>query len=98
MKDLLQKLNKAFESKIRLGVMSVLLVNSDVSFNDLKELLDVTDGNLASHLKHLEKENYISVKKSFINRKPNTVYVITEKGRDAFEMHLKTLEEILRQR
>lgn len=78
--------------------MSVLLVNNEVSFNDLKELLDVTDGNLASHLKYLEKENFISVKKSFINRKPNTVYVITDSGREAFENHLKTLEEILKQR
>ena len=78
--------------------MSVLLVNSEASFNDLKELLEVTDGNLASHLKHLEKEGYISVKKSFINRKPNTVYAITETGKTAFEKHLDILEEILRQR
>ncbi|OFY46060.1 MAG: transcriptional regulator [Bacteroidetes bacterium GWF2_42_66] len=78
--------------------MSVLRVNSEASFNDLKELLEVTDGNLASHLKHLEKEGYISVKKSFINRKPNTVYTITETGKTAFEKHLETLEEILKQR
>ena len=78
--------------------MSVLRVNTEVSFNDLKDLLDVTDGNLASHLKYLEKEGYISVKKSFINRKPNTVYIITEEGNTAFEKHLEILEEILRQR
>lgn len=78
--------------------MSVLLVNNEVSFNDLKELLDVTDGNLASHLKHLEKEGFISVKKSFINRKPNTVYIITDTGKTAFEKHIETLEEILKQR
>ncbi|HBL77228.1 MAG TPA: transcriptional regulator [Prolixibacteraceae bacterium] len=98
MKNLLQQLDKAFENKIRLGAMSVLRVNSEASFNDLKELLEVTDGNLASHLKHLEKEGYISVKKSFINRKPNTVYTITETGKTAFEKHLETLEEILKQR
>jgi DNA-binding MarR family transcriptional regulator len=97
-KNLFQQLDKAFENKIRLGAMSVLLVNSEASFNDLKELLEVTDGNLASHLKHLEKEGYISVKKSFINRKPNTVYAITETGKTAFEKHLDILEEILRQR
>jgi DNA-binding MarR family transcriptional regulator len=97
-KNLFQQLDKAFENKIRLGAMSVLLVNSEASFNDLKELLEVTDGNLASHLKHLEKEGYISVKKSFINRKPNTVYTITETGKTAFEKHLDILEEILRQR
>ena len=78
--------------------MSVLLVNRELSFNDLKDLLEVTDGNLASHLKYLEKENYLSVKKSFINRKPNTVYTITEEGKAAFEKHLDILEEILKQR
>ncbi len=78
--------------------MSVLLVNDEASFNDLKDLLEVTDGNLASHLKHLEKEGYISVKKSFINRKPNTVYTITETGKTAFDKHLNILEEILKQR
>lgn len=98
MKNLFQQLDKAFENKIRLGTMSVLLVNSQASFNDLKDLLEVTDGNLASHLKHLEKEEYISVRKSFINRKPNTVYTITEKGKLAFEKHLNALEELLKQR
>jgi len=97
-KNLFQQLDKAFENKIRLGTMSVLLVNSQASFNDLKDLLEVTDGNLASHLKHLEKEEYISVRKSFINRKPNTVYTITEKGKLAFEKHLNALEELLKQR
>ena len=95
--NLFQQLDKAFENKIRLGVMSALRVNSHVSFNELKELLDVTDGNLASHLKHLEKEEYISVKKRFIDRKPNTVYQITNMGKIAFEKHINTLEQILKQ-
>jgi len=77
--------------------MSVLLANNQVSFNDLKEMLEVTDGNLASHLKYLEKEGYITVIKSFSNRKPNTVYEITEAGKLAFEKHLNVLEEILKQ-
>lgn len=97
MKNLFQNLDKAFDNKIRLGVMSILSVNSSASFNQLKETLDVTDGNLASHLKSLESSNYISVKKSFKNRKPNTSYEITKAGSDAFERHLKTLEEILKQ-
>ena len=97
MENLFQQLDKAFENKIRLGVMSALMVNSHVSFNDLKDLLDVTDGNLASHIKSLEKEGYISVKKSFIERKPNTVYQITDSGRIAFERHLNILEQILKQ-
>jgi len=97
-KNLFQKLDKAFENKIRLGVMSVLLANNTASFNDLKEILEVTDGNLASHLKYLEKEDYIIVNKSFIDRKPNTIYTITEAGRTAFEKHLDALEAILKQR
>ena len=78
--------------------MSILLANQKASFNDLKELLQVTDGNLASHLKYLEKEDYITVKKRFIDRKPNTIYEITDAGRTAFEKHLEALEAILKQR
>lgn len=97
MKDLFKQLDKAFENKIRLGIMSALMVNSQVSFNDMKEMLELTDGNLASHLKYLEKETYILVKKSFINRKPNTVYSVTPEGKTAFEAHLNALEEIIKQ-
>ncbi len=96
MKELLKKLDKAFENKIRISIMSVLMANSQASFNTLKEILELTDGNLASHLKYLEKEKYISVDKSFVNRKPNTVYSATQAGRSAFESHLNALEEIIR--
>ncbi|MEL7586898.1 MAG: transcriptional regulator [Prolixibacteraceae bacterium] len=96
MKDLFKKLDKAFENKIRLGIMSVLVVHRQVAFNDLKEMLELTDGNLASHLKYLEKENYISVTKSFVNRKPNTLYAATPAGVSAFEIHLNALEELLK--
>ncbi len=77
--------------------MSVLSVNSRASFNRLKEVLEVTDGNLASHLKSLENTGYISVNKSFNNRKPKTDYEITPSGAAAFESHLQALEEILKQ-
>ena len=97
MKNSFQNLNKAFDNKIRLGIMSVLSVNSSTTFNDLKEVLEVTDGNLASHIKSLENAGYITVIKSFINRKPNTNYEITPEGANAFEEHLKALEEILKQ-
>ena len=97
MKNSFQNLNKAFENKIRLGIMSVLSVNSRASFNQLKEVLEVTDGNLASHLKSLENAGYIAVIKRFKNRKPNTSYEITPEGTAAFENHLKALEEILKQ-
>jgi DNA-binding MarR family transcriptional regulator len=89
-------LNKAFESRIRLGIMSVLSVNDGLDFNSLKEYLDVTDGNLASHLKGLEKEEFISVEKSFVGRKPNTKYFITKTGKVAFNQHLKALENLIK--
>lgn len=91
-------LNKIFESRIRLGVMSVLMVNvsEEVSFNDLKELLEVTDGNLASHLSTLEENAYIKVHKGFIGRKTNTTYSITKAGEKAFKGHLAALEAMIR--
>ena len=97
MKNSFQNLNKAFDNKTRLGIMSVLSVNLKASFNQLKEVLDATDGNLASHLKSLEASGYISVNKSFKNRKPNTNYKITPSGKSAFENHLQALEDILKQ-
>ncbi|MFN4285513.1 MAG: winged helix-turn-helix domain-containing protein [Lacibacter sp.] len=89
-------LHKAFESRVRLGIMSVLAVNDSLDFNALKEYLQVTDGNLASHLKALEKEAFIGVTKSFIERKPNTRYLLTPKGREAFEAHLQALEALIK--
>ena len=77
--------------------MSVISVNNSATFNELKNLLDLTDGNLASHMKKLEELKYITVNKSFFERKPNTVYKITSLGKTAFDLHLKALEEILKQ-
>lgn len=96
MKITIEGLNKAFESRIRLGVMSALAVNDMLDFNSLKELLGVTDGNLASHLKALEKESYIDVEKSFVGRKPNTRYFMTNQGKTAFNDHLKALEKLIK--
>lgn len=93
----LNNFDKAFESRIRLQVMSVLVANDSYDFNSLKELLATTDGNLASHLKALEKEAYISVIKSFLGRKPNTRYKATEKGVTAFKKHLEALENLIKQ-
>jgi DNA-binding transcriptional ArsR family regulator len=91
------KLDKAFENRVRLQIMSVLVANQRYDFNSLKELLDVTDGNLASHLKALEKEEYITVNKSFLGRKPNTRYVASALGIQAFKKHLQELENLIRQ-
>ncbi|GAF04347.1 winged helix-turn-helix domain-containing protein [Saccharicrinis fermentans] len=96
MKHIVNQLNKAFESRIRLGIMSILMVNQRVSYNRLKELLGVTDGNLASHLKALEKLDYINIEKSFVNRKPHTTYDVSNSGRKAFKNHIDALENLLR--
>lgn len=96
MKVAITSLHKAFESRIRLGIMSVLAVNDTLDFNSLKEFLELTDGNLASHIKALEKEKFIGVKKSFVGKKPNTKYFMTKEGKKAFEDHLKALEKFLK--
>lgn len=75
--------------------MSVLVVNEKVGYTRLKELLDLTDGNLASHLKALEKLEYITVEKSFVNRKPQTTYDVTKLGRKAFQDHITALEKLI---
>ena len=90
------ELNKAFESRVRLGIMSILLVNESVDFNTLKELLQVTDGNIASHITALEKFNYIEIKKQFIGKKPNTSYAVTTSGKKAFAEHLDALERLIK--
>ena len=96
MKDLISGLNKVFESRIRLGIMSILMVNDSYDFNSFKESLDITDGNLASHLKALEDKGLIEVKQPFIGRKPNTSYIITKEGMQLFREHLNALEKLLR--
>jgi DNA-binding MarR family transcriptional regulator len=97
MKDLIGNINKVFESRVRLGIMSILMVNVNYDFISLKETLDVTDGNLASHLKALEEKGMIKVNKKFIGRKPNTSYSVTEQGAAEFRIHLKALESLLKQ-
>ncbi len=96
MKNYFQELNKAFENRARLGIMSSLMVNDYMDFNALRELLDLTDGNLAGHTRALEQAGYIRVEKSFIGRKPNTRFAITSEGRRAFEQHLEALENIIK--
>lgn len=91
----IENLNKIFDSRIRLGIMSALMVNEVLSFNDLKELLNLSDGNLASHFKTLEEHAYVQVNKSFIGRKSNTTYQITPAGATAFKHHLKALENMI---
>jgi len=96
MKDVLQKLNKVFDNHKRLAIMSLLVVNDWLTFKVLKEEMGATDGNLASHLSTLEKNEFIEVKKSFVGRKPQTSYSATPVGRQAFKEHLDALEELLK--
>lgn len=96
MKDIFQNINKAFENKVRLGVMSVLMVNTWYDFKSFRELLGVTDGNLASHLANLEKIEFIKVKKEFVGKKTKTSYQATTKGKKAFKEHLNALERLIK--
>ncbi|HMR92286.1 MAG TPA: transcriptional regulator [Chitinophagaceae bacterium] len=96
MKNPINGLNKVFDNRVRLGVMSLLSVNEEVSFNDLKQLLEVTDGNLATHLVSLEENGYIKVHKGFIGRKTNTTYSATRNGEKAFAEHITALENMIK--
>lgn len=94
--SIISNLNRIFDSRVRLGIMSILSVNESVDFNTMKDLLDVTDGNLASHLKSLESVDYIQSVKQFIGRKPNTSYRITPLGKESFKKHIDALEHLIK--
>jgi DNA-binding MarR family transcriptional regulator len=96
MNNPIDHLNKVFDSRVRLGIMSALMVNDSVNFNELKELLNITDGNLASHLKSLEEHAFVKVEKGFIGRKTNTTYTITKAGEKAFKAHIAALEKMIK--
>ena len=98
MKDFIERLNKAFENRFRLGIMSTLMINDKVDFSTLKEMLDLSDGNLASHITALENAGYVKVEKRFMGKKPNTLYRVTATGKKAFIQHLDALEDLLKQR
>jgi DNA-binding MarR family transcriptional regulator len=94
----IHKLNKSFESRVRLGIMSILMVNDAMDFNSLKDLLQVTDGNLASHAAALEKEGLLHIKKEFSGKKTLTTYSATKIGVKAFEEHLDALEKLIKRK
>jgi len=95
---IIDNINKLFDHRIRLGIMSILMVNENADFNRLKELLDLTDGNLASHVKALEQAKYILVEKSFVGRKPNTRYSTTKLGKTEFKKHIEALEKLIQKK
>lgn len=92
----IDQLNKAFESRVRLGIMSILMVNDWVDYKEIKDQLNLTDGNLASHINGLEKMEYIKIRKRFVGKKTNTSYQATDLGREAFQEHINALEKLLK--
>lgn len=91
----ISKINKDFESRVRLGIMSILMVNEWVNFNDMKQMLELSDGNLASHTIALEGKNYIEVRKAFVGRKPETSYRATTEGKQSFQKHIEALAALI---
>ena len=91
-----QYINKAFESKVRLGIMAILMVNEEADFNFLKEQLSLTDGNLASHTRSLEELGFIVCNISIEVKKQRTVFLATTLGREAFISHIEALEKFLK--
>jgi DNA-binding MarR family transcriptional regulator len=96
MKSPFENFDRVLEHRMRLQIMGVLVANESYDFSALKELLQATDGNLATHIKALEREKYVIVQKSFVERKPNTRYKVSERGRTAFKKHLEAMEEIIK--
>lgn len=96
MQNLIANINKTFENRVRLGIMSILMVHDWVDFGELKDTLNLTDGNLASHIAAFEKENYIQVRKAFIGKRPNTSFQATNAGKQAFKDHLNALEALIK--
>ncbi|MBX7126487.1 MAG: transcriptional regulator [Cyclobacteriaceae bacterium] len=96
MKNPFEALDKTLEHSVRLQIMSVLVANESYDFSALRDLLGVTDGNLATHIRALEREKYIVVTKSFVDRKPHTRYKAAERGRQAFRKHLDAMAALVR--
>jgi DNA-binding MarR family transcriptional regulator len=95
MKEIINRINKSFENKTRLGIMSALMTNESLDFNQIKDLLDLTDGNLSSNLSVLEELNYVIISKDFVGKKTRTTARATKKGMESFKQHLKALEDLI---
>jgi DNA-binding HxlR family transcriptional regulator len=92
----LPELDRRIHERIRLGILSALAINDSLSFNDLKRLLQTTDGNLSVHARKLEEAEYVSCEKFFQGRVPHTEYRLTPAGRHALEQYLSQMEELIR--
>jgi DNA-binding HxlR family transcriptional regulator len=89
-------LDRLIHERLRLGIVSVLAVNDRLTFNDLKRLLDTTDGNLSVHARKLEDAQYIACEKTFAGRLPHTEYRLTSAGRRALERYLAHMEALIK--
>lgn len=88
-------LDRVIHERLRLGILSALAVNHSLSFNELKQILKTTDGNLSVHARKLEDAEYVSCEKSFEGRVPRTEYKITSTGRRALERYLDSMEQVI---
>lgn len=88
-------LDRLIHERVRLGIVSALAVNETLTFNELKDLLGTTDGNLSAHARKLEDAGYVACDKSFVGRMPRTEYSLTEDGREALEGYLDHLEALI---
>lgn len=93
-KDIIQQMDKAFDSRVKIGIMAILKNNQWVDFNEMKSALGITDGNLASHTNSLERKNFIEVHKQFVGKRPNTSYRVTTAGREGYQRYLVALKKL----
>jgi DNA-binding MarR family transcriptional regulator len=92
-----QKLDPVIHEKARLRIMAALAPADSLTFKELRDLLEMTDGNLSVHMRTLEENRYVRVKKDFVDRRPRTTYALSAEGRRAFATYIEALEEIIRQ-
>jgi DNA-binding MarR family transcriptional regulator len=90
------ELDTVIHERVRLGIISALAVNDSLSFNDLKKLLEITDGNLSVHARKLEGAGYVKCTKSFVGRQPRTEFSLTAPGRRALEAYLRQMESVIK--
>jgi DNA-binding MarR family transcriptional regulator len=89
-------LDAVIHERVRLAIISALAVNEELSFNDLKKLLEITDGNLSVHARKLEDAGYVKCSKSFVGRQPRTTFRLSPVGKRALESYLEQMESVIR--
>ena len=94
--DAESKFDRLIYERVRLGIMSALAVRDEMSFNELKGLFDISDGNLGAHARKLEDAGYVTCTKSFEDRRPRSVYRITQQGRAALNRYLDHVEAVIK--